>query len=315
MSEQARRQPAPVIQFLQLIGLWILGSIAGTFMAVVIIVAIWGQGTLMDILSMQHTAAPGFLWAFRVLLAFSSPLIGFLAPALLFNYVISKEPHEHIRLGAYTPAILIVLAAVFMVCFLPTIEVTSFFNEKMTLPAQLGWLDKWIHDTERANDQAFKVVLNMKTPADLIISLILIAGLPAVCEEFFFRGCMQPIFERSTHNKHLAVWITAFIFSAMHMEFLGFLPRLLLGAGLGYLFVWSGTIWPSVAVHFINNGLSVVAEYLYQHKYVATNPDGSALSFQNWVYPVSFVVAVLLLLLYRKVTIQKQMLTYGEELD
>jgi hypothetical protein len=94
------------------------------------------------------------------------------------------------------------------------------------------------------------------------VNLIIVALLAAVGEELLFRGAMQNIIIEWTKNKHTAVWITAILFSAMHAQFYGFLPRMLLGVVLGYLYIWSGSLWLSMLFHFLNNGLAVLFSYL-----------------------------------------------------
>jgi len=304
-------------QLAALFGLWIGFLFIGALLGVVAIIALYGMPMMMDVVKMHNTTAPGFLGAFRIFIALGSSLAGFLAPALIFAYLVVQEPEEYIGARNYTPVVLLLLAAVFMIFFLPTIDITAYFNQKMTLPPGLHGLEQWIRDTEAASAEQFKVLLAMKGPVDLLISIFIIAVFPAVSEEFFFRGCLQPIFKRITQNTHAAVWITAFIFSFIHFEFLGFVPRLLLGAALGYLYAWSGSIWPSVVVHFFNNGLSVLATYLYQHKVISGDPDGGQRMFsQGWVYVLTFAVSIGIMFLFHKITIDKQLLlTDGEELD
>jgi len=92
----------------------------------------------------------------------------------------------------------------------------------------------------------------------LLINLGLMALLPAFAEELSFRGTLQQILG----NKHLAIWLTAIVFSAIHMQFYGFIPRMLMGAMFGYIFVWTGSLWVPIVMHFTNNSLAVIAYYL-----------------------------------------------------
>ena len=110
---------------------------------------------------------------------------------------------------------------------------------------------------------------------------------------------------RWTKNYHVAVWITAILFSAFHMEFFGFLPRLMLGVLFGYFVVWSGSIWTSVWAHFINNGTAVVVTYLYQHKKITINPDDQHV-FNYTGYIISLVIVLFLLYVYRNITLSQQ---------
>ncbi|GAB3924816.1 CPBP family intramembrane metalloprotease [Mucilaginibacter myungsuensis] len=284
--------------------------------AIGLVAAIYGMPMFYNIMNMTNTNAPGFLGAFRLFLAIGGTVVGFLAPALVFAYLLMRDPVEYIGLKNYTPWILLPIAALIMISFIPTIDITAYFNQKMTLPASWSGLYKWIREMESSAMAQFKVLLNMRTPADLIISIGIIAVLPAIAEEFFFRGCLQSVLMRSTGSVHGGVWIAAFIFSFIHMEFFGFIPRLLLGAAMGYLYAWSGSIWPSVVMHFVNNAFSVVAVYLHQHKMIAADPDSGQPMFGHWwVYVLTFLLSIGLMYLYRQVTIKKQLLIAdGEEL-
>ena len=92
----------------------------------------------------------------------------------------------------------------------------------------------------------------------------MIAILPAIGEELVFRGMLQPELQRATGNIHAAIWISAIMFSAIHLQFFGFVPRMLLGVMFGYLYYWSGNIIIPMLAHFVNNGFSLLMVYLYQ---------------------------------------------------
>ena len=97
---------------------------------------------------------------------------------------------------------------------------------------------------------------------DLIFSILLIGVLTGISEELFFRGALQGLFASTKLNKHLAVWITAIIFSAMHFEVYGLLPRMLLGAFFGYLLWWTGSLWIPIFAHALNNSVVCVMTWI-----------------------------------------------------
>ena len=94
-----------------------------------------------------------------------------------------------------------------------------------------------------------------------MVNILIIAVIPALGEELLFRGVIQQLFLKWNGKVHLSIWLTAFIFSAVHMQFLGFFPRLILGAVLGYMLVWSGSLWLPIIAHFTNNAFAVVVTY------------------------------------------------------
>jgi membrane protease YdiL (CAAX protease family) len=304
-------------QLFYLFLLWIGCTIIGMALSLGIVALIYGRDMAANVLFITHTNAPGFIGGFRIFIALGNTLCVFLAPALVFSYLIVREPDEYIGPRNYFSPLLLLVVIAFMLFFLPVVDITGYFNQKMTLPSSMASLEKWIRDTEEQNGALLKIILDMKTTGDYLVSVLIVALFPAIAEEFFFRGCMQRIFEHMTKNLHASVWITAFIFSFMHFEFLGFLPRFLLGAGLGYLYVWSGSIWPSVLAHFLNNGFAVTGLYLYQHKLIAGDPDnGQPMFSQMWIYAISLIISILVLLVYRKIALANQVLiTDGEELD
>ena len=104
----------------------------------------------------------------------------------------------------------------------------------------------------------------MSNGADLIIMILIVGVLTGIGEEFVFRGVLQRLFLDKFRNPHIAVWITAVIFSAVHFQFYGFVPRMLLGAFFGYLLVWSGNIWLPIIAHALNNSFSVAGAYIQQ---------------------------------------------------
>lgn len=292
-------------------------AILGVLISLVVIRVIYGSAMVMPVITMTDNGDPHFLGAFRIFLGLGNTLFTFFVSAVVFAQFISGEPQRYLRTRTYVPPVLFLVTVAIMVFMLPVIDITAYFNQKMTLPAGLQGLEKWIRDAEKQNEAVVKMVLDMKNTGDLLLSVFIVGILPALSEEFFFRGCMQTIFMRWTKNVHATVWITAFIFSFIHFEFLGFVPRFLLGAALGYVFAWSGSIWPSVLLHCLNNSTSVVGYYLYQRKLIVADPDSNTPMFsQMWVYVVCAIAAVGVMLLFRKITIDKHLATdNGEELD
>ena len=130
------------------------------------------------------------------------------------------------------------------------------------------------------------------------------ALLPALAEELSFRGTLQQIICKGQSDQipstkvHVAIWITAFIFSAIHMQFYGFVPRMLMGAMFGYIFVWTGSLWVPMTMHFVNNGLAVLAYYFFGQN---SSADTIGTGATWWVGVVSLIITSLgLLIFYRK---------------
>jgi membrane protease YdiL (CAAX protease family) len=118
----------------------------------------------------------------------------------------------------------------------------------------------------------------------------------------FFRGVLLSWLKDSFRNKHLAVWLSAIVFSAIHIQFFGFFPRMLLGAYLGYLFLWTGSLWTSVLAHFLNNAIVVITAFLFNIGYIATNYDMENSGENGWLVALSFGVTVVLIGYLARVT-------------
>ena len=113
--------------------------------------------------------------------------------------------------------------------------------------------------------------------------MLVIAFIPAIGEEIVFRGLIQNEMYRATRNPHTAIWLTAIIFSAIHLQFLGFVPRVLIGAFLGYIYYWSGNLLIPIMAHFLNNGLQLLGIYLYQNGVLQYNVDETTSAPWPWV--------------------------------
>jgi membrane protease YdiL (CAAX protease family) len=140
---------------------------------------------------------------------------------------------------------------------IPIINFTGYLNSLISLPDSMAGIENKIRDLEQEASELMKSFLDVPSTGGYLINLIVIAVLPAVCEELLFRGIFQRIFIEWTGNKHIGVFIAAVMFSFFHLQFLGFIPRFLLGVYFGYLLLWSNTLWLPIAAHFINNAFAV----------------------------------------------------------
>lgn len=299
MEYKAINQIHPAMQFLIFIGIFVIILIIGNLIGAGIVLALYGLKTLMALASL-NISTPNFIPAIWILQLTGTTFPIFAAP-VFFAFIIVKDTDEYIKPSFNFPWVLLLMILAIMFISNPVIEFLSNLNQKMVLPHFL----KWMRDSEDNAQKLTEAMLQMKTIWDLIIDILLIGLLTAVVEEFMFRGCLQTIFLQWTGNIHAAVWITAILFSAFHMEFFGFLPRLMLGVLFGYFVAWSGSVWTGVWAHFINNGTAVIGTYLFQHKLIKINPDDQHL-FSYAGYIISLLIILFLLFIYRNVAFNKQ---------
>lgn len=180
----------------------------------------------------------------------------FVAPPLLFAYLTQHNlGWKKVSRQASMLSVAIILLSV------PSIQALALWNEGLHLPAFLSEVELWMRTAEAEAMRMTEAFLQMDSTTALVANLLVMALIPAVGEELLFRGVLQKLFYQWNGRLHLSVWLTAFLFSAMHFQFLGFVPRLLLGALLGYLFVWSGSVWLPIIAHFANNAAAVLLAY------------------------------------------------------
>lgn len=155
----------------------------------------------------------------------------------------------------------------------PLLELTITWNKNVKLPGALHGIELWAQAKEAQLADLTEYLIAFSSFGQFAMGLLVVAVLPAIGEELLFRGMLQPLFQRLTGSPHRAIWITAIIFSAIHVQFYGFVPRMLLGALFGYLYYWSGNISIPILAHFVNNGITVVLSYLARTGQSELNPD------------------------------------------
>jgi uncharacterized protein len=298
------KQIHPGLQFMILVGLLLGFLIFGQLLAGLIIAVKYGQEVLLDIanLKLSSPQAQSALWVMQT----AGTTIPILITPIVFSYFIVKEPDEYLKNNFHFPWALILLIFLIMLFALPVIEFLGNLNQKFPI-------SKALRDYENEVQKMSDSMLQMNSFWSMIFDLLFIGLLTAIIEEILFRGAMQTVFIRWTKNKHAAVWIVAILFSAFHLEFSGFIPRMFLGLLFGYFTVWSGSVWPAIWAHFVNNGTIVVLTYMAQQKLINIDPNDQH-SFNNVIYIISGVIMIVLLYFSRYIAVKRQIADHGEEL-
>lgn len=190
-------------------------------------------------------------------------LCAFLLPALLFAWLQDSKWFRYNDADRRPYYLLVNVTLVLSIVLLPLVAVLTQWNQAMHLPESMSKLETALRAME-GRAQAMTNILTFNVSYDvLMLNLLFLALIPALCEEFLFRGTLQSFLHKWSGKPHLAIWITAVVFSAIHLQFFGFIPRLLLGAYLGYLYYWSRSIWLPVLAHFLHNALSLIVEFTF----------------------------------------------------
>jgi membrane protease YdiL (CAAX protease family) len=257
-SPSTERNPFESIILLLL--LILVGAIVFSILAIVLSYFIYGAGVI-DKLSSDD---PNNLDMIKMVQIFSS--IGmFVIPALIYAKLQNRDWLGYLKIIP-VPAYLVLLTIVIMLAASPALEYTTLLNKGMKLPSFLKEVEEWMLQQELKMEFLTKKFIVMNSFSALLVNLLMLAIIPAFGEELIFRGGFQPIFTRWFRNYHVAIWLTAIIFSSIHFQFYGFFPRMFLGALFGYLFVWSGSLWLPILGHFLNNALAVFTAFWYQQQ-------------------------------------------------
>ena len=166
----------------------------------------------------------------------------------------------------------VLISFFFAVAALPLIAMLAEWNKGMEFPSFLASVEEMMRQMEESAKVLTERFLNTSSVGMMFINLFVMAFLPAMCEEMLFRGWLQRILVARV-NYHVAIWVVAFVFSAIHFQFYGFVPRMLIGAALGYLFCYTGSLWAPIIAHFTNNAMAVITAFLSYNGYTSIDFD------------------------------------------
>lgn len=186
----------------------------------------------------------------------------FIIPAMLVVRQSCPKPWHVMGLDVAPDWRALLLVAVAYVVSIPVLNYTVHLNEAMHLPSSLSWLEQMMRASEDAAQAVTRQLLENSTLPAMLLAVFAVGVMAGVGEEFFFRGAMLGMWRQNGAREHLSVWVVAIVFSAIHLQFYGFVPRMLIGVWLGYLFVWTRSLWVPIAAHALNNSMVVVFSWL-----------------------------------------------------
>jgi membrane protease YdiL (CAAX protease family) len=220
----------------------------------------------------------------------------FLIPALLAGFLIQGQSLKYLSAKKYPSIITLAMVILLMIITIPINNLLVEFNMNLSLPEWLSGLEERIRETETEAQEMMDMFLSETSFYGLLVNLLMISVIPAFGEEFLFRGVMQRLFQEWFRNYHGAILITAVLFSFMHFQFLGFLPRIFLGMLFGYLLVWTGSIWAPVLAHFVNNSMAVVFFYMYHRGLIEYDLDSVGSDRETMIYTLISVLMMFMVL-------------------
>jgi uncharacterized protein len=259
-SSQARR-PHPAVTILLLLFLALAGMFVGALLGIELYKIFSSSDVnLLEVLQdMENPRMRPILYAAQG----GATLFGMIVAPLV---LLTSMRFRVANLLAYKniPLYIFLVTALIVIFSFGFNSMIMKWNQELVLPEFMQGFEEWARAREAEAARQTEAITKMTGVQDLLIALVVIAILPGIGEELVFRGVIQNEIHFASRNIHVAVWFSAILFSAIHFQFFGFVPRVLLGAMFGYLYYWSGSLWIAIAAHVVNNGMQVLALYYYQ---------------------------------------------------
>ena len=276
MKDSPARPVHPLLQMLLLVGLLVAGACLGSFVGVVLVKVSFGLNSEQLAALATNPGPVPHGWASLTLL--QGLQLGGAGTAVLLLPRLLKQGADTYFAPRPVRGWWLLAAGGLIVCSVPLLSPLVSWNAGMHFPAFLHDFEEWSRAKEDQLADLTKFLTTFNSAGRLLVGLVVIAVVPAVAEELVFRGVLQRCLVQLTGSRHVGVWLAAAIFSAIHLQFFGFVPRFVLGLVLGYLYEWSGNILVSMAAHFTQNALQLVLIYLFQsHRLPSTfDPDSTA---------------------------------------
>ena len=293
-----RQEKSVGYRFAMLLVLMIAGAMLGYIIALASIPLVFQIpfSALMQVLNMDSglEITPAVLKYVQLILA----TFVFIVPANAYSRLFSDNTIVFFEFKKPS-VVYIFFAALLWLFTLPIISFLADLNNKIAFPTSFASLENSFRLAEARAENATRFLLNITSLSGLMVNLLVIAVVAALAEELIFRGIIQKLLFEQSKNIHLAIWLTALVFSLFHLQFFAIIPRIVLGAALGYTFYWSKSIWVPIFFHFINNASIVLASYLYQKKMITTDPNEITF-FPNSVLFVAFICSIAIVYFWNK---------------
>lgn len=285
----------------------VVASILAFFvLSLVVAIPVWGFDTVLHLPAINSETSQSIINLYKFVQVIQA--IGFfIVPPFILGYLFHGKSKEYLYLNKSFNSQSVVLVIVMMFFAAPLINLIGELNSDMSFPEWLLAVEEWMRNAEENAAEITEAFLNVKTIGGLAFNVFMVALLPAVGEELLFRGVIQKIFSKMTRSHHWGIWISAILFSALHMQFYGFVPRVLLGALFGYLLVWSGSMWLPIIAHFLNNAIAVIAMYFInngmlkpQYEEIGSTADS------YYMAGISLALTLVFLLMYKRHNVGKE---------
>ncbi len=235
--------------------------------------------------------------AFKLIQVFST--VGtFLFPALIFRHFV-QDKSTFFSLAKRPKLKSVLLSIVLFLILTPIVNYFIKINSQLSLPSYFVEIETWFKQLQLNQEKIIDLFTQIKKPKELLGNIFIMAVLPALSEELFFRGVLQNVFLKWTQNIYVAILITAIFFAVVHQQLYMFLPIMFLGAILGYFYFLTKNIWVPIIVHFVNNLVAVIAYFFQKNQEYETIGTTEGLG-AAWLLLSAILTGAIFFLLYRK---------------
>lgn len=283
------RESTPALKIALTLLFCLTGLLISMLIGSIIVFSIYGSVAL-TYLSNPNPVVPEAIAVLKILQICQG--IGlFILPGFVLAMYFSTNPLRYLGFNRISLN-LGLLAALAVVVAFPAINLLASLNEQVHMP-------QWMIDMEQKAQVLTKAFMSVNSFGGFLLNIFMIAVLPAIGEELIFRGIFQKIFTELTGKVVWGVIISALLFSAMHLQFQGFLPRFALGILFSYFYLWSGSLWLPIIAHFINNAIAIIG---YTMIYKGTLPaEAENVGGLSVLWPLGIMSLGLVLVLLLKI--------------
>jgi membrane protease YdiL (CAAX protease family) len=226
---------------------------------------------------------------------------GFMIGGIIYLNLIEKFATRDLFTSRNLSIYSLLIAGVMVISFMFVNTIFIEWNANISFPGFLEKFESWAMEKEEELKRVTEFLTDFDSLEQFVLGFIVIAILPALGEELIFRGIIQNKLHAYLKNIHMAIWISAILFSGFHIQFYGFVPRLLLGGLFGYMYAWSKNLWYPIIGHFINNGFTLVMIYLYQTGSININIE------EEESYPLSVIIVFSIICIYMIISFRRKM--------
>ena len=260
---------------LLLVAFVFLGLFVGQFLGALVVFVLFEFDLAQTLAVLSNpTEVPGARTALLTMQA-GGALLGYVLMPIVHQQLVDRTPFTEILSFRRVSGPLLATVVLLVIVLLPAVIYLAEWNTELDFSPLSPTFHEWAATQEAELGELLEFITRFDTLGGLMGGLIVIAVLPGLGEEILFRGVLQRRLYPLVGNPHVAIWTAAVIFSAIHIQFFGFFPRLLLGAVFGYIYYWSGSLWYAIVAHFVYNGTTLVMLYLYQQGMIEADIDAA----------------------------------------